>query len=243
MIRQELQGRFSNNEVVPRVKLIDFDRLAGDTKEIVCSFGSFALEHANLGEAEFDKIKEAQEKAESTGHTFDMYKDLDKRLGHEATIRLLEEFETADHNDFLMPGARELLELYESQDDPFCLFTFPTGDVRWQTAKIRAAGLDEIPCWMTDTADKGELLAKLYDPEGKYFVLPYSMGGLKTRSFVLIDDKASSFKDYPLLPSRGYHVVDPERAVPIQLGAVQGNVTPMNDLYEVIREESEQIAA
>jgi len=240
MIRHERENRFSTDEIVDEVKLIDFDRLIGDPGKIVNDFGAYALIHAGLDSAAFTA---ARDDAETQG-TFDAFGYLGDVMNGDTRTRLLDEYaQQADGDSLLMPGAHEFLEMLEEADDPYCLFTTPTGEIEWQKAKIKATDLEDMPCWLTESFEKGTTLKSLFDKERGYFVLPVGPRGIKTRSIVLFDDKASSFDNFPSPPSRGYHVLDPSIARGYQKGEVPANVRHVKDLFEVIRLENERMAA
>jgi hypothetical protein len=125
----------------------------------------------------------------------------------------------------------------ERDSIPFGIVSY--GDTDWQTIKIKASGVENIPALITDHTRKAEVIATWQRPD-KTFLLPEELSTDQTfaRSIVLLDDKAIAFTGLPI-QARGYWVQPVSGdLLPAQQGTVPENVHIARGLREVITFEA-----
>ncbi len=99
---------------------------------------------------------------------------------------------------FMLPGARERLlfaDTYAGNQPAWGILTY--GDEVDQRMKLRIAGLESAPLLITDTPDKGSIIASWLQPNGT-FKLPDSFGGALVEHLTFEDDKLRAFQSLPV---------------------------------------------
>jgi hypothetical protein len=135
------------------------------------------------------------------------------------------------NDDLLLPGARERIAFGKSQSGwDVGILTY--GAIRDQTIKLQLVGLQDEKFIVTDTHQKGRLIASWKSPSGQY-QLPHQFGGQAVDSITLDDDTLDSFVGLPSDASGQWITIastDVSKA-PQQL---LSNVTPQDDLQASI---------
>lgn len=188
--------------------VLDFDRCLGN---IDASF--YLLEEVidnqslSVSKASLDA---ARKETESSGGSFDVFGYIKDKIPN-FNINLIESdyINSAANrtNELLEPGARKFVDFLSSNKCYFCIMSY--GDKDWQTLKIQAAGLGNIPIIIVPTKQKNDYINDWYDENISKFVIPSAAftdkKSLLATEVVLVDDKKISFKD--LNPkARGYWV-------------------------------------
>lgn len=211
--------------------ILDFDRCLGDV-EALNTLWAQTLEACGVMTAEaFYRLRAA---VEASGGSFDSVEYLldTGRLDVAGYEQVAAKYlAAADASALRMSGATELLALLDTRGDMYGIVTY--GGARWQSLKLRAAGVDTIPHLITPVKRKGRLFDAWWQQDGS-FQLPAELGGAVASSLVLIDDKAISFEGFPPLPSKGYYVCDLAAALPAQKGSVPDNVTQVPSIEALL---------
>jgi len=197
---------------------------------------------AESGMVDRQHFMQARERREASGGSFDSIAWLmgQEGFGRQEYEQLLSQYvaraKGLGHDALLAPGARSLLDRLEQQSIPHAIMTY--GGRANQLAKLKAAGLENAPFIIVDHKHKAEFITAWWDKATKSFTAPLSTGVIRARTAVLVDDKATAFRD--LLPepdARGYWVRS-GRLLPSQEGDVPPNVTTIGNLLEIIEHEN-----
>jgi hypothetical protein len=215
--------------------ILDFDRCVGNTNALFDQFERTVMEHTGMTAW---SLRNVRDEVEAVGDSFDTatYVRAQLKLGNlEGEWHQLEEsFVTScEKVNTLNPGARELMTWLEQRQLPYGTVTY--GEQTWQRLKLRASGLEKMPCFITDNKHKSVLFKTWQGSDGR-FTLPEELGGGTYSSIVLVDDKAVSFDGFPSLPSHGYWVLNPHIELPSQEGTVPENVKRFSSLEELLVE-------
>lgn len=186
---------------IPVFYAVDFDRCLGRTEKFQSLLESVIGDEHIVSLA---MIRYAHEKVRKTGGSFDTaayIRQVLKGKGldvNQVWGRIEADFvEAARHQDMFEPYARELLDLLRVRKAHFGILTY--GGYDWQMAKLRAAGLLEIPHIITSHKEKGRMIAS-WQMDDQRFLVPRELGGgreLVAERVVLIDDKPISFIGLP----------------------------------------------
>lgn len=141
--------------------------------------------------------------------------------------------------NMLEPGAVEFIDFIRSTGHYHCIMTF--GDKKWQTTKVKGAGLGDIITFVVPTEYKGKCIAEWFDEESDCFIVPgecFNDGQPRRhRQIVLIDDKLKAFDG--LHPkAHGYLLQSIARIYVSPQGKVPKNVRRVTRLDEIISYES-----
>lgn len=223
----------SKHKQIETFYLLDFDRCLGNVTEL---YGLLVRVLEAMGVTTAHQLAQVREQVESTGGSFDAVRYLfTSGLLEEATyLELRQRYEAAaDVSKLRNPGASELIEVLSARGEQYGILTYG-GDL-WQQTKLAGARLGHIPHLVTQVKQKGALVRGWQSVEGG-FILPGELSAepLRAQALVLIDDKAVSFDGFPVAPSRGYHVFDPDDHVSSQEGSVPSNVTQVRNLSELV---------
>lgn len=216
--------------------ILDFDRCLGNESlyklfdEIVAGTNSINTK----------KLKTSRDKVEAEGESFDTLHWLRGELGDESDVikRVLDEYirraDERGNETFLSPGAKELLAYLRDSHIPNMIMTY--GGNEYQTLKLRAAGLQNVPTEIVANKAKAVYIARWWDDVSRKFIvpLPYSEP-IRVDMLVLIDDKAQSFCGLPEQAS-GYWVRDDTHIMASQAGVVPVGVKVCNSLVEVLED-------
>lgn len=212
---------------------IDFDRCIGNVPTIYSLFERLIT--STFPDFDIPALESTRFELESAGGSFDMLSYVKQHTTNEvADERVFHAFltEAAQVRDsLLMPGVHELLRYLEQRSLPYGIVSF--GHTDWQTLKITATGLGDVPRLILDQSRKGEVIATWQGSDG--FVIPAALSGgstLVSESIVLVDDKAVSFTGLPER-ARGYWVRSAE-LLPSQQGMIPASVTPIDRLDSII---------
>lgn len=214
--------------------IVDFDRTLVDTDKMTEVFIEIAEQHGAISRQQIEK---ADADVKSTGDSFDTAGYVRDRLAAEGRG---EEWDALEKQyihesrslNYLLPGAADLLEWLAANGKRYGILTY--GNPLWQRIKLTAAGFNHVRHIIMQQKEKGKLISSWQQSDGS-FKLPGDMGGGVVGRVMLIDDKAVSFDRFPLAPSRGYWVLDPNHELPSQQGTVPENVTRYGSLDDVLR--------
>lgn len=215
--------------------ILDFDRCIGNTNVLFDEFERTVMDKTGMTAW---TLREVRKEVEAVGDSFDTatYVRTELNVGNlEGEWQELEEsfVEACEKVDTLNLGARALMTWLDQHQLPYGTVTY--GEKTWQKLKLRASGLEKMPCLITDNKRKSELFSKWQGSDGR-FTLPEELGGGTYESLVLVDDKAVSFDGFPAPPSHGYWILNPRIELPSQEGTVPDNVTRFSSLEELLVE-------
>jgi len=212
---------------------IDFDRCIGNVDKIYQLFERLLCE--TIETVDITALESARFEIESVGGSFDMLAYVRQHTTNEEAYQVLIHaflIEASQVRDSLfMPGVYELVRYLERQLLPYGIVSF--GHQDWQTLKITAMGLGDVPRLIVDQSHKGEIIGTWQASEG--FVIPTALGGgnaLMSESIVLVDDKAISFAGLPE-SARGYWVRSTD-LLQSQRGTIPNSVIPVEALDEIV---------
>ncbi len=213
--------------------VVDFDRTLADSDKLLDVFISIANYYTDIS---YEQIKKIDADIKIKGDSFDTARHVRDQLIDRGMLAQWHQLEKQYIHEsrslnMLLPGAAQLLEFFTTTSRRYGILTY--GNPLWQHLKLSASGFNHVPRIVTTQKKKGNYIAS-WQRDDKIFSLPDEFGGGEAAKIVLIDDKAVSFDGIPGRPSRGYHVVNYDTALPAQRGEVPGNVTRVTSLYEVI---------
>ena len=180
--------------------VLDLDRCLLDTEKLQALL--VVVLKRDLG-IESHEMNIVRRKVEQSGGSFDtasyVMGFLDKQgedgpaLWHSIKQRFIDE---AQKEDMLLPYARQFIYELRLRKRKYGIVTF--GGDMWQSVKIAAAGLDDVPHLITHELEKGRLLASWQRKDGT-FLLPRQVAGKKlyAKRLVFVDDKPVSFVGLP----------------------------------------------
>lgn len=105
-----------------------------------------------------------------------------------------------------------------------------------QMVKVRLAGLEGYPMFVTDNKHKGSLISSWWN--GSIFELPEDYGGVTADEIVLVDDHAGSFDGLPA-HARGY-LVEARAIAPVGEGVVTSEFERTSTLETLLDREIER---
>lgn len=176
-------------------QLIDFDRTLFDTS----AFAKALTDELDRVEPGLGTVLDEQfEAAYRKEQTFFMLRYFRQQKGdiwfEQLVDRVVGKYGA---ESFMLPGARERLTFAEklsSEKPSWGILTY--GDVIDQQMKLRIAGLQDASVFITDTPDKGRLIATWQLPGGE-FQLPDAFGGGVVDALTFEDDKLRAFQGMP----------------------------------------------
>lgn len=226
----------SNSLTASTFFLLDFDRCLGNTNKF---YG--ILERVIERETMISKeqMSAAKRETEAQGKTFDTIRYVKEALGAGGGGVSWQPIERefirqAQKVNMLMPYARQLLAILESEKIPYGILTY--GNESWQLAKLEASNLLHVPHLITGIQEKGVIITGWKKTNG--FIIPPALTKefvpLHVDTIVFLDDKAVSFAGTPDAV-RGVRV-EPEdgNLLPIQQGELPANTTNVVGLYGAI---------
>lgn len=194
-------------KIVDTFFVVDFDRCIGNV--VVCYDLLKNLSHELYGIDE-QKIQAAYDISLEKGVSFsalNYIKDQNSIVDLSQIEKKYLERAAASPNGLLEVGAFDFLNYLQSTDLPFCIMSF--GNKRWQMLKINASGIGDKPVVIVKKSQKSHYINKWLDEKSGYFLVPKECTpdgiSIKAREVVLVDDKATAFRDLPLI-ARGYLV-------------------------------------
>lgn len=218
-------------------QLIDLDRTLFDTSAFAKAITDEVNKtHPGLG-TDLDEQFEAAYKQEET---FFLLRYLRQEQGDAWFEALVERVVKAHGAEaFILPGVQQRLEFADTvkHDGPaWGILTY--GDEIDQLIKLRIMGLENEPLCLTDTPDKGGVLASWQNEDGA-FQLPDSLGGERVDRLTFEDDKLRAFSNLPK-GVVGVWVKDiPNEEV--VAAAIPENVVRVSNLFESIDYLSAQL--
>lgn len=180
----------------PRLfQLIDFDRTLFDTEKFAAAIAAMVDEvEPGLG-VQLDAQFEAAYKKEET---FFMLRFLRERFGDKRFEQFVRDaVEKVGAEKLMLPGARERLALAEQLTElrpAYGIISY--GDPKDQLLKLTIAGLQDAPLLITETPDKGPVIASWQQADGT-FVLPAAFGEQVADELTFEDDKLRAFDGLP----------------------------------------------
>jgi len=193
-----------NHEQPARTLIVDLDRCLVDSRFLQERLEEAYAEVMGMGAETLRKIGHL---VSESGGSFDMVTALSEMVTAEDLTRIRQKFLelTAFSDEVYEPGARDFMQYLREEAVPFFIMTY--GGDEWQTWKLLAANLADVPYIILNSKDKGIYIADHYDP----FARQYSFdsienhdGEWRTQTVVLIDDKAVSFVGLLSPGSAGY---------------------------------------
>lgn len=219
-----------------RFFVLDFDRCLGNTTALQSLLEEVVVRLTTITR---EQMQAAQAATEQSGGSFDTAGYVQEKLREQGEParwdELARHFVTEGRRrDLLEPGARELLDMLREQDVPHGIVTY--GGRLWQLAKLEATGLADVPYLITDTKEKGRMIAQWRHVDR--FRIPTELAPdepLAARALTLVDDKATSFDELPK-EADGIYVLPPRGQVQLasQQGEVAANVTAVHGLEEAV---------
>lgn len=215
------RSKFEHEPMPPEVEyyvLLDFDRCIGNTDCLQAMLEDVVAHHSFITPSDMRQARQAEE---DSGGSFDTSNWVKQRLREARQHELWEDIASdfvargmrsldRSNSSVLMPGARQLLDHLDQRQIPYGFLTFGSAD--WQTTKLQAAGQAMTPQLIVDSKNKGQLLARWQQPDGK-FLLPSQLSDgdrpLMARHIVFMDDKPVSFIGAPSYNTTLIHVMDP----------------------------------
>lgn len=208
--------------------VLDLDRTMANTK--LYDEAEYALESL-LGDR-YSRLKEVRQTTERSGGSFDFLAYLKENdLPIEGFLKIfMTRTQALGTEAFRNKGATELLERLARQSIPLIFMTY--GGREWQRAKLAAAGYESFPTLITDTKQKGHLIAAWQQPDGSF--IPDSGAGVtgKFERIVLVDDKAEAFAGLPA-KATGYLLVETDKPLPSQQGVLPPHVVRIQSLDNI----------
>jgi hypothetical protein len=189
-----------NVSMIETFYILDLDRCLVNTNKLHNLLEIIVERETPISSKE---LKDALDRAEHSGITFDTARYVHQALGALHTdiswVDLLQIFiKEARAQDMFEPYARELLAILREKQLSHGILTY--GIESWQLAKIEACDLAGVPHEVTSIKEKGELFKGWKRNDG-YFIIPPALcsgrGALISRSLTFLDDKAVSFKNIP----------------------------------------------
>jgi len=216
--------------------VLDFDRCLGQTEKFQALLEEIIT---NEGIVDLEMIQYAHQEVKKTGGSFDTAAYVrqvlkDRRLDVNRIWGKIEAdfVAAAQKEDMFEPGAENLLKILKAKNAHFGIVTF--GGYDWQTAKLRAAGLLEVPYIITSYKEKGQMIAS-WQQDDKRFLIPKELSAenaLIAEKIVLIDDKPVSFDGNP--PEVIGFCVSPI-ATPDRPTTLPANVRIVSDMAQVTK--------
>jgi hypothetical protein len=184
----------------PHLEILDVDKTLIDTRGLQRTLEADAELHG------IDSDKLRYDRARTSGfdtvqYLRDVMKVSETQL---ADIKgmFLEQVRARGSEAFLLPGAKETLDVIVSRRIPHMLLT--TGGGEWQNWKLDATGLLVHPHHITSGRRKGELITYGYDPESGLYIfnevegLGDGLTGYAFENFRIVDDNEQAFINLPL---------------------------------------------
>jgi hypothetical protein len=231
--------------MIDKYFVVDFDRCLGS---VDASFGLLkdVVDELNLPVNSLT-LQRASDEADSRGESFSVFQFIKQNYPNVINFDAIESsyIERASSNPRALhePGAQQLINALKNSKSAFCIMSY--GEVHWQMVKIRAAGFGDIPVDIIDTKYKAEQIAKWYDQQADFFIIPetYFSDNLSrnAKEVVLIDDKASAFSNMPI-GVRGYWVRNPSKLYAFQEGELPDSVQTVASVDEIIALEHLNVA-
>lgn len=214
--------------------IIDFDRTLADSDKLLDVFLGVVSHYLELPREEIEK---ADADVKARGDSFDTASYVRDQLNKQGEGERWNELEKQFIHEsralnMLLPGASELLEALTEGKQRFGILTY--GNPLWQRLKLTAAGFNHIRRIILEQKEKGKLVASWQQTDGA-FRLPQEYGGGIVDRIIMIDDKAVSFDGFPMEPSHGYHVYNPDQYLLSQQGKVPTNVETSHSLADVLQ--------
>lgn len=210
--------------------LLDLDRTIFDTIGASDLLIAIVAEHS--GELAH-RIRTQIDEYNQIGASFAIRDVIVEQVGEERALDIEHAFiREGRSRSLLLPGARELMDSITRRDDAtFGILTY--GSIKGQRMKITAAGLQDVPCMITQQKHKGELIASWKQPDGYH--IPSELGDRVASEIVFVDDRIFSFEGLPE-EVIGYWITEELAALDAVEHAM--NVHPVRTLHEVIEREA-----
>lgn len=177
-------------------QLIDLDRTIFNTSLFVEKICEIVDEHQpGLGSAIDMLFEEAYKREE----TFFALEYIRQTLGRERYIEFEEEaMSRINKDELLLPGTKNRLMLAETLSDRTPGYGILTYSLypEDQHLKVKLAGLQHIPMYISNTPNKAELLTAWRTEDGR-FQLPEEFGSETVEKLTLEDDKLRAFLQLP----------------------------------------------
>ncbi len=212
-------------------QLIDLDRTLFDTSQFI----KFITDEVNnMSPGMGTALDEQFENAYKQGDTFFLLRYLREQYGDTWLEELVSRI-VAEHGagQFLLPGFADRLAFagpMGGSKPRWGILTY--GDLADQIMKLRVAGLEEAPVLLTDTPDKGVLIASWQREDGTY-QLPEAFGGHIVDTVTFEDDKLRAFRAMPQ-NALGVWLTTDENSQELISQEQLTNVLPARDLFASI---------
>jgi len=211
-------------------QLIDLDRTLFDTVRFI---DKVIAKVNDTDPAVGEKLRARFEASYHAERTFFVLRYMRERHGDAKVEAWIEEVMQENPTEtFLLPGAKERLEVAPqlSHHTPaFGILTY--GDEIDQLLKVKIAGLEHVPVYVTQTPNKSVVMDSWKNDDGT-FTLPESLGGATVSSLVLEDDKLRAFLNLPAGTKGIWLTNDPEADE--RLKELEADIHKVRDLFESV---------
>ena len=174
-------------------QILDLDRTLLDTLKLAHHLKEVIARHDEGLAHEITRQVNLHAESHTSFFIFDF---IAEHSGHEKLDRYVSELNyIAPASELLLPGASERIAFGKSQPG-WSVGILTYGAKRDQVIKLKLAGLQMERALITDTPEKGNILASWKRPDGKY-QLPIEFGGHAVDVLTLDDDKLAAFNGLP----------------------------------------------
>jgi hypothetical protein len=174
-------------------QILDLDRTLLDTSKLAHTLKQVIDRHDQQLAEDITREVIAHANQKTSFFIFDY---IVERVGQETLNTFVNELNyIAPASELLLPGAAERIAFAKSQPG-WSVGILTYGAKRDQMIKLKLAGLQMERCLITDTPNKGNIIASWKLPNGKY-KLPIEFGGHQVDVVTLDDDKIIAFEGLP----------------------------------------------
>ena len=174
-------------------QILDLDRTLLDTSKLAFHLKEVIARHDETLAREISRQVTVHAEQHTSFFIFDF---IAEQVGYETLDKWVSELNyIAPASELLLPGASERIAFAKSQPG-WSVGILTYGAKRDQMIKLKLAGLQMERYLITDTPEKGEILASWKRPDGKY-QLPIEFGGHVVDRLTLDDDKLVAFNGLP----------------------------------------------
>jgi len=217
--------------------VLDLDRCIANTERLYGLLEAIVLDKTSITKEDMTQARVAVENSSGSFNTADYIQEHLRSVGQlKLWDAVAAEFiQRATQVDMFEPGAKELLHALRTKNIPHGILTY--GGRTWQGMKIQVLHLNESPYMITETKEKGRIIAGWQLRDGTFALPPELHHGEVTQAqtVVLVDDKASSFIGLPK-GAQGIHVLpgDGQDQLPSQQGSLPESVVQARGLEGVL---------
>ena len=216
--------------------ILDLDRCIANTERLYELLEAIVLDKTSITKEDMAQARAAIESSSGSFNTANYIQERLQAAGQQQLWDIIaaEFVQRGSQVDMFEPGAKELLQALRTENIPHGILTY--GGSTWQQMKIQVLHLNESPHMITETKEKGYIIAG-WQHDGMFRLPPELQYGQVTeaKTVVLVDDKASSFTGLPR-GAKGIHVLpgDGRDILPSQQGSLPVDVVQVRGLAGVL---------